>query len=67
MDSEKKELLEALAWMCEQYLKTPDGLDHLCMSAGERALVVLKKHGMVDSVQRGASWTAKGEKLLDES
>ena len=67
MDSEKKELLGALAWMCEQYIGEQGVLDHMCMSAGEKALVVLNKHGMVDSIERGASWTARGKKLLDEA
>ena len=67
MDDEKRELVEALAWMCEQYLSTPEGLDHMCMCAGEMALQALEKQGLVDSTCRGAHWTKKGEELLENS
>lgn len=66
MDADKRELLVALAWMSEQYLATPIGLEHMCMSAGERAVGVLFKYGLVDSHERFAKWTEEGESLLAE-
>jgi hypothetical protein len=62
------ELLTALAWMCEQYLNVgDDGLDHKCMSAGERAIKLLHQYGLVDCNDRGAGWTDAGETLLAQS
>jgi hypothetical protein len=74
MTAEEKELLEALAWMCQQYLSDQrhlagggNSLDHMCMSAGEDAVELLFKYGLVDSVGRGARWTAAGDALLINS
>ena len=67
MDADKRELLVALAWMSEQHLATPNGLEHMCMSAGERAVEVLFKYGLVDSPQRFARWTEAGENILKHS
>ncbi len=68
MTPAEKRILEALAWMAEQYMATKSGgLDHLCMSAGERAVEVLFDYGMVDCDERGATWTEAGEKLLNQA
>ena len=62
------ELLTALAWMCEQYLKADDdGLDHMCMGAGEDAISLLHRYGLVDSIDRNARWTDPGKALLAQS
>jgi len=63
-DAERK-ILRALAGMCNQYLLHKGGLDHLCMSAGERAVEVLAEYGLVDCNDRGAAWTKAGQDLLD--
>ena len=62
-------LLVALAWMCQQYLYDHRGkcLDHVCMSAGERAIELLYEYGLVDSVDRGAQWTEAGNDFLDSN
>lgn len=58
-------LLHSLAWMCEQYLRTPEGdLDHLCMSAGEEAVGLLVEQGMVLPSGRGGHWSKKGLAIL---
>ena len=44
MTEDEKRLLVALAWMCEQYLKDGNCLDHMCMSAGERAVELLVQY-----------------------
>lgn len=68
MTPSEKKLLEALAWMTEQYLRSKGkGLDHLCMSAGERAIEVLFEHGLVHENRRGTDWTSLGERVLDET
>jgi hypothetical protein len=71
MTEEERKLLVALAWMCEQYLGsgTADHLDHMCMSAGEDAVELLEKYGMVDTSGpgRGGTWTQAGQALLDSA
>lgn len=68
MTSTEKKLLEALAWMTCQYLEQTDGsLDHLSMSAGERAISALSDFGLVIDKGRKSEWTEKGQKLLNES
>lgn len=65
MTEEERRLLGALAWMCEQYLNDGTGtLDHLCMSAGEEAVELLAKHGLVEASGRGGTWTPAGKALL---
>jgi hypothetical protein len=64
MIDEEQHLLRALAGMCAQYLSEGDGLDHMCMNAGERAVELLFKYGLVDSMERGAGWTEAGRALL---
>ena len=64
IDGEER-LLQALAEMCAQYLSEGDGLDHMCMNAGERAVELLFKYGLVDSMERGARWTEAGRALLE--
>jgi len=66
MTAEEKQLLGALAWMCRQYLTDGKGeLDHLCMSAGERAVEILARYGLVKPDLRGGTWTPAGKALLD--
>jgi len=68
MTDEENRLLVALAWMCEQYLGDhAGGLDHMCMGAGEDAVELLMKYGLVDDASRGAKWTEIGKALLDAS
>ena len=67
MTPKEKKLLEALAWMSEQHLRDGAGLDHVCMSAGERAIEVLYEYGLVQVNKRGTKWTELGEKILDEA
>jgi len=69
MTTEERELLVALAWMCQQYIGDAEGnsLDHLCMGAGEDAVELLHKHGLVDSVSRHARWTQAGRDLLNSN
>lgn len=62
----ERALLAALAWMCQQYLGDMESreLDHLCMTAGERAIDLLVDYGLVEPHGRGGRWTAAGEALL---
>lgn len=67
MNDREEKLLEALAWMCQQYLGTTknDALDHECISAGEIALAVLEEHGLVEITSvRGGKWTEAGLEFL---
>ena len=66
----ERRLLYALAGMCEQYLgETHAGtrvLDHMFMSAGERAFEQLAEYGLIDGGEgRITKWTADGEALLN--
>jgi hypothetical protein len=66
MTENERKLLFSLAWMCEQYLRTPEGdLDHLCMSAGEDAVELLVAYGLLEPSHRGGHWTKAGKALLD--
>lgn len=69
MTEEEIKLLVALAWMCQQYISDANGqhLDHMCMGAGEDAIALLYKYGLVDSLERGAAWTEEGRKLLNSA
>lgn len=59
-------LLIALAWMCEQYLADDKGeLDHMCMSAGERAVELLTQYKLLEPVLRGGTRTELGRALLE--
>ena len=65
MTEEERRLLGALAWMCKQYLSDSTGtLDHLSMSAGEEAVELLAKYGLVEPSGRGGTWTPAGKALL---
>jgi hypothetical protein len=66
MTEDEEHLLVALAWMCEQYLGSgkADWLDHMCMGAGEDAVALLVRYGLVDPSGRGGTWTEKGKALL---
>jgi hypothetical protein len=66
MEDAERQLLIALAWMCQQYLGSPDsdGLDHECMSAGEQAVELLVKYRLVEPAGRGGRWTEAGKALL---
>jgi hypothetical protein len=64
----EQRLLCALAWMCEQYLKDgQNGLDHMSMSAGECAVVLLIEYGLVEPRARGGVWTEAGLAMLDSN
>ena len=70
MTGAERELLFDLAWMCEQYLDSGklDYLDHEGISAGERAIGVLAKHGLVEpGGGRGGHWTETGRELLNSN
>lgn len=64
MTPSEAELLETLAWMCAQYLGDDESLDHQCMSAGEGAIALLVRHGLVEPAPGGGAWTAAGRDLL---
>lgn len=67
MTERDSKALKALAWMVAQYLSNDEDLDTLGMSAGQDALRVLAREGLVeyDGVRCG-SWTEAGRRLLDE-
>ncbi|ARQ58973.1 MULTISPECIES: hypothetical protein [Rhizobium] len=68
MTHKQKEILEALAWMCEQYLSRGNGLlDHEAMHADELAIEVPASCGFVESDIQGDRWTEKGLLLLEGS
>lgn len=68
MTAKEKEILEALAWMCEQYLSRGNGfLDHKAMHAGELVIEVLASYGFVKSDIQGDRWTEEGLLLLEGS
>jgi hypothetical protein len=52
--------------MCEQYLGSgnADWLDHQAMGAGEGAIALLTKYGLVAPSGRGGAWTEAGKALL---
>ena len=67
MTERDTEPLKALVWMVAQYLSNGEGLDTLGMSAGQDALRVLAREGLVDyDGIRCGSWTEAGRRLLDE-
>ena len=70
MTEKEQRVLQALAWMCEQYIGSgrADFLDHECISAGEDAVAVLADYGLVEITSvREAKWTDGGKALLDQS
>lgn len=59
-------LLDALAGMCEQYLKSGDCLDNQCMGAGEDALRALHHFSLITMPNaRIGYWTEAGQRVLD--
>ena len=66
MTDVEKRLLIALAGMVDQYLREGDGLDNMCMSAGEDALKELAAYGLITISHGGrcGRWTEAGEALL---
>lgn len=66
MTDGEKRILYALSLMCEQYLERGGELQHLFMSAGEQAVEVLARYGLVDLAPSGGVWTAAGRALLDD-
>ena len=64
MTDEERSVLRALALMCAQYIGEDDWVDHQCMSAGEAAVGILVKYGMIEPSGRGGRWTEAGEALL---
>jgi hypothetical protein len=69
MTDAEMRLLTALAGMAYQYLGQEDGLDNLCMGAGEEALRVLASYGLVTISHGGrcGQWTQAGLELLDST
>ena len=64
----EQQLVVALAWMCEQYLHTGQNrLDHMFMSAGERAIELLAERGLIEQSGSGGVWTDAGLALLGSS
>jgi hypothetical protein len=65
MTDHEKRLLRSLAWMCHQYLQSPDGsIDHHYVSAGEDAASLLVEYGLLKPDARGGQWTEAGMALL---
>jgi hypothetical protein len=65
MTENERRLLQSLALMCDQYLRTSEGdLDHLSMTAGQYALRLLNEYGLIDSSGRGALWSDAGMVML---
>jgi hypothetical protein len=64
MTNQESALLRALALMCEQYIGDGQALGHQCISAGEDAIELLVRYGMVEPSGRGGSWTEAGKDLL---
>jgi hypothetical protein len=63
---QEERLLGALALMVSQYLTAKNnGLDHMCMGAGERAMTILAEYGLVTDNTRHGRWTDAGERFLD--
>jgi hypothetical protein len=50
--------------MCAQYLEDGGELDHQSMSAGEHAVELLVKYGLVTPLRRGGVWTDSGKAAL---
>ncbi len=67
MTPEERTILQALASMCYQYLdQGPEGLVHMSMDPGERAVEVLASYGLVKPELGGGFWTDEGLRFLDE-
>lgn len=64
MIDEERAILRALALMCVQYIGDGECVDHECISAGEEAIAILVKHGMIEPSGRGGRWTEAGEALM---
>jgi hypothetical protein len=64
MIDDERALLRALALMCVQYIGEGDWVDHQCMEAGEEAVELLVKRGMIEPSGRGGRWTKAGEALM---
>lgn len=64
MTSDEQALLRALALMCDQYIGDGECVDHQCIGAGEEAVALLVKHGMIEPSGRGGRWTETGEALM---
>ncbi|HWK36113.1 MAG TPA: hypothetical protein VNR91_07625 [Sphingomonas sp.] len=64
MIDDERALLRALALMCAQYIGKGDWVDHECIGAGEEAVELLVKHGMIEPSGRGGCWTEAGEALM---
>ncbi|WP_342150109.1 hypothetical protein [Methylorubrum sp. SB2] len=66
MDDRDDEILQALAWMVDQYLSRGDGsLDNDAMSAGELAMEVLANRSLVElENSRIGRWTQAGRDFL---
>lgn len=62
---EEFRLLAVLKSVCDQYLGTPDGtgISHSCMSAGESAVSLFEKYGVMQNVGWGGLWVERGVEL----
>jgi hypothetical protein len=50
--------------MCAQFIGEGDWVDHECISAGEEAIQLLIKYGMIEALGRGGRWTQAGMALM---
>ena len=69
MEPNEEYILQALAWMVMQYIGNvdDDDIDTMCMSAGQHAVEVLAKYGLVEILNgnlRNARWTEAGKQFL---
>jgi len=66
MTDREEQLLSALALMAAQYLEQEDQLhlDHMFMSAGERAVKLLAEYGLAIDDGRNSRWTDAGLTFL---
>ena len=60
----EERMLEALAFMCRQYMEEDGVVDHMWMGAGERATAILAEYGLLEMEGRGGTWTPKGKAFL---
>ena len=64
MSNDERATLRALALMCAQYISEDAWVDHQCIGAGEEAVAILVRHGMIEPSGRGGRWTDAGEALM---
>jgi hypothetical protein len=59
MIDDQRALLRALALMCAQYIGEGDWVDHECTGAGEEAVELLIKHGIIKPFGHGGQRLVK--------